>query len=130
MKGSLMMLACVLGFVSTTAAFAQTEGIQRTIVQKADLSIPDRETIVVRVQIEPGIVGGKHTHPGDEIAYVLEGEGEMLVEGEPPRALKAGEAFVVLAGKAHSPKNTGTVPLKIIAVYAVEKGKPLASPAK
>jgi quercetin dioxygenase-like cupin family protein len=100
------------------------------LVHKADVSVPNREAVVARVEVEPGILAGRHTHDGDEISYVLEGEGELLIDGEAPRKLKAGDAFVIPAGKVHDAKNTGTGPFKLVGVYVVEKGKPLATPAK
>lgn len=54
----------------------------------------------------------------------------MLIDGEAPHKLKAGDAFVVPAGKVHDAKNTGTGPFKLAGVFVVEKGKPLATPAK
>ncbi|WP_183442649.1 cupin domain-containing protein [Pseudoduganella violacea] len=104
--------------------------IKRILVHKADTSIDHREAVVARVELEPGVVAGRHTHPGDEISYVLEGEGELLIDGEPPRKLKAGEAFVIPAGKIHDAKNTGPGTMRLVGVYVVEKGQPLASPAK
>ncbi|UTY60865.1 cupin domain-containing protein [Massilia sp. erpn] len=119
---------CLLAF--PLIALAQPTGIKRTLVQKADTSIDHREAVVARVELEPGVVAGRHTHPGDEISYVLEGEGELLIDGEPPRKLKAGEAFVIPAGKIHDAKNTGPGTMRLVGVYVVEKGQPLASPAK
>lgn len=92
--------------------------------------MPNREAVVVLVELDPGLMAGKHSHPGEEISYILEGEAERLIEGEAPRKLKAGDAFIIPAGKIHDAKSTGTVPLKLAGVYVVEKGKPLASPAK
>jgi quercetin dioxygenase-like cupin family protein len=99
------------------------------MVTKADVSVPGREAVVARVEVAPGGVAGWHTHPGDEISYVMEGESTLLVAGQPPRLVKAGEGFVVPAGVVHSAKNDGAVPTKLVGVYVVEKGKPLASPA-
>ena len=126
----LAVLLCTLSLGGAATAFAQSTGIQRTIVQKADVSVENREAVIARVEIAPGIIAGKHTHPGDEISYVLEGEGELYIEGEAVCKVKAGDGFVVPAGKVHDAKNTGTVPLKLVGVYVVEKGKPLATPAK
>jgi quercetin dioxygenase-like cupin family protein len=111
------------------AIFAQSSGIQRTVVHKADVAAPGREAVVARVELAPGAKAGRHTHPGDEISYVLEGEGEILIEGQPPRKVKSGDGFVIPAGSKHDAHNTGTVPLKLVGVYVVDKGKPLATPA-
>ncbi|OGQ51147.1 MAG: cupin [Deltaproteobacteria bacterium RIFCSPLOWO2_02_FULL_53_8] len=126
----LVVLLCVCGLASATATFAQNAGLRRTLVGKGDVSVPNHEAIVARVELDPGVLAGKHTHPGDEISYVIEGEGELLVDGEAPRKIKAGDAFIVSAGKVHDAKSTGTVPLKLVGVYVVEKGKPLASSVK
>jgi quercetin dioxygenase-like cupin family protein len=112
-----------------TALLAQTPGLQRTVVQRADVSVPGREAVIVRVELAPGAKTGRHTHPGEEISYIMEGEGELLIEGQPMRTFKTGDGFVVPAGLKHEAHNTGTQPLKLAAVYLVEKGKPLATPA-
>ena len=117
------------GAVSAGILYAQNPGLQRTIVQRADVSVPGREAVVARVEIGPGVIAGRHTHPGDEVSYVLEGEGELLVEGKPPQVVKAGDAFVVPAGVKHDARNTGSQPMKLVGVYVVEKGQPLATPA-
>lgn len=119
----------ITGCLIPVAVWAQNAGIKRDILQKADVSVPNREAVVANLEVAPGIVAGWHTHPGDEISYVMEGEGELLMDGEAPRKVKAGEAFVIPAGKVHSAKNTGSTPMKLIGVYVVEKGKPLATPA-
>ncbi len=113
-----------------TAALAQAPGIQRTVIERADVSVPDREAIVARVELPPGATAGRHTHPGDEIGYFIEGEGELLIDGEPPRKLKAGDAYVIPAGKVHDARNAGVATARIIGVFVVEKCQPLATPAK
>lgn len=115
--------------VSAGILLAQAPGIQRTVVKTQDVSVPGREAVVARVEIAPGASAGRHTHPGEEISYIIEGEGELLIDGQPPVKLKAGDGFVVPNGAKHDARNTGTKPLKLSAVYLVEKGKPLATPA-
>lgn len=132
MKLSKRSALTVTGLATTLAAgilFAQNPGLTRTLVGKADVSIPGREAVVARVEVAPGAKAGRHTHPGDEISYVLEGETTLLVDGQPARVVKAGESFVVPAGVIHDAHNNGAVPTKLVGVYVVEKGKPLASPA-
>ena len=109
--------------------FAQASGLTRTLVGRADVSVPGREAVVARVEVSPGTYAGRHTHPGDEISYVLEGEAELLIDGQPPRIVKAGESFVIPAGVIHDAHNATDKPIKLVGVYVVEKGKPLASPA-
>lgn len=119
---------CGLALVLTCALFSQNPGVQRTVVNRADVSVPGREAVIARAEIAPGAHVGLHTHPGEEISYVMEGEGEILIEGRPPLKVKAGDGFVVPNGARHDARNTGTVPLKLAVVYLVEKGKPIATP--
>jgi quercetin dioxygenase-like cupin family protein len=123
----LAMLAVAL--VLTSALWAQNPAVKRTVVKTGDISVPGREAVIANVEIAPGGAVGRHTHPGDEISYVVAGEGEILMEGKPPLKIKAGDGFVVPGGTKHDAHNTGTQPLRLIAVYVVEKGKPLATPA-
>lgn len=109
--------------------FAQASGLTRTMVGRADVSVPGREAVIARVEVSPGTYAGRHTHPGDEISYILEGEAELLVDGQPPRIVKAGESFVIPAGVIHDAHNASDKPVKLVGVYVVEKGKPLATPA-
>ena len=131
MKSTLAWGSFALLALAAVALFPQNSGmqIQRTVVHKADVSVPGREAVIARVELGPGARAGRHTHPGDEISYVLEGSGEILVEGQSPRQVKAGEGFVIPAGARHDAHNTGAGPLKLVGVYVVEKGKPLATPA-
>jgi quercetin dioxygenase-like cupin family protein len=115
---------------AAVAAQAQAGTIRRTVIQKADVSVPGREAVVAKVELDEGVAAGRHSHPGDEISYVLEGEGELLIDGEDPRRVKAGESFVIPAGTVHDAVNTGKGPMKLVGVYVVDKGKPLATPAK
>jgi quercetin dioxygenase-like cupin family protein len=118
-----------LGLLAVGALVAQNPGIKRTIVKTQDVS-GGHQAVIASVIIAPGASAGRHTHPGEEISYVIEGEGEILIEGQPPLQIKAGDGFVIPAGAIHDAHNTGTVPIKLAAVYYIEKGKPLATPAK
>lgn len=122
-------MGLVLAALSTGALFAQNPGIHRTIVHRSDISVPGREAVIARVELAPNARAGRHTHAGEEISYVIEGEAEISVEGQPPRKVKAGDGFVIPSGAKHDARNTGAGPLKLAAIYVVEKGKPLATPA-
>ncbi len=106
-------------------ALSQQPGIKRTDLQRHDLSAPGREVVQARVELDPGVAFGRHWHPGEEIAYVLEGTLEYEVEGKPPVTLKAGEALFIPAGAVHAAKNVGSGNGAELATYVVEKGKPL-----
>ena len=128
----LFVAACSTQAQSTApaASAAPSSGaLKRELVTRADVSVPGREAVVARVEVGPGGKAGRHTHPGDEISYVAEGETMLLIDGQPPRKVKAGESFVIPAGVIHDAHNTSDKPVKLVGVYIVEKGKPLATPA-
>ena len=124
---SLMIFGTAL---ATNAAQAQLPGTKRTDLQRHDLSVPGREVIQVRVDIEPGVVAPRHKHPGEEIVNVLEGSLEYRVEGKPPVTLNAGDVLFIPAGAIHAVKNVGSGTASELATYIVEKGKPLITLAK
>jgi quercetin dioxygenase-like cupin family protein len=121
--------ALVASLAAFTGLVVAQSGLTRTPVIKADVSVPGREAVVAKVEIAPGGEAGWHTHPGDEISYVAEGDLMLSIAGQAPRKVKAGEGFVVPAGTPHNAKNEGSSATKVVGVYVVEKGKPLASPA-
>jgi quercetin dioxygenase-like cupin family protein len=107
------------------SAQAQQPGVKRTALQQHDLSVPGREAVQARIDFEPGAVAPRHSHPGEEIIYVLEGLLEYRVEGKPPVTLKAGDVLFIPAGVIHAAKNVGSGNAAELATYVVEKGKPL-----
>ncbi|MBR0696106.1 cupin domain-containing protein [Bradyrhizobium lablabi] len=112
------------------AAEAQQAGVTRTDLQRHDLSAPGREAIQVRVDLAPGVAFPRHTHPGEEIIYVLAGAIEYEVEGKPPVTLNSGDVLFIPAGTVHAAKNIGPGTASELATYVVEKGKPLLTLAK
>jgi quercetin dioxygenase-like cupin family protein len=110
--------------LAAPAALAQQAGINRIDLQRHDLSAPGREAVQVRVDFNPGAVFGRHTHPGEEIIYVLEGSLEYEVEGKPTVTLHAGDVLFIPAGTIHAAKNVGNGTAKELATYVLEKGKP------
>ena len=109
---------------------AQQSGIKRTDLLRHDLGASGREVIQVRVDFAAGVAFPAHSHPGEEIAYVIEGVLEYVLEGRPPVTLKAGESLFIPAGTVHSAKNVGSGNAAELATYIVEKGKPLVTIAK
>jgi hypothetical protein len=84
------------GFIATEA-LAQgaptTPGVTRKILSQTDGPAPGYVTIIAEVEIEPGVTVARHTHPGIESGYVLEGGFDLPIQGQPTRTLKPGEAF-------------------------------------
>jgi len=103
----------------------EVPGLIRTDLQRQDLSIPGREVIQNRVDIETAAPPIRHWHPGEEIIYVLERKLEYEIDGEPGRIVSAGEALTVPAERVHSVRNVGDGTATELATYVVEKDRPL-----
>jgi quercetin dioxygenase-like cupin family protein len=117
-------------FVVVAGAHAQQPGFSRTVIQRGDLSTPGREVVSAIAEFQPGATSGGHTHPGEEAGYLLEGTLVFEQTGKPTVTLKAGETFFVPAGTVHNATNKGSARTRVLATYIVEKGKPIATPAK
>jgi len=107
---------------------AAAPGIKRTVMQKFDVPAGERETVSALVELPPSTDAAKHTHPGPETGYIVEGEITLNVDGQPGKLLKVGDSYYVPAGTPHSGRS-GASGVKFVGIYIVEKGKPLASPA-
>ncbi len=113
-------------------AYAQQApvAIKRTPLGKVDVPGSNYEVIFGIAELSPGPKTGRHSHPGPVLAYVAEGEFWYLIDGQPEKIYKAGESFQVSNGAIHSEGASGDKPVKVMAVYIVEKGKPLVQPAQ
>ena len=113
---------------ATVGARAQAPGFTRTVLNRIDPPGETTAIIQILVEIEPGTVVARHTHPGVETGYFVEGGGTFGVAGQPDRAMKAGDAFQVAREVPHFVKN-GPARTRVLSTYVVDKDKPLASPA-
>lgn len=102
-------------------------GITRTELQRHDIEVPGREIVHVRIDFAPGASVGLHTHPGEEVIYILTGEIEYNIAGKPLQKLKAGDVLLIPPGTIHAARNVGTGPATELSVYVVKKGEPLVS---
>ncbi len=112
------------------AAPAAPVGFKRTELQRHDLGTPNHETVQARGDFEPGAVVPKHTHPGEEVGFILQGELTVDIAGKPTQTLKAGDVFFIPANTAHAARNASKAPTVVISTYIVEKGKPLSAMVK
>ena len=134
MKSPLALAAVALALGAAFALIAPTSpqtGIKRTDLQRHDLVTPGREVIQVRVELAPGVSFGRHSHPGEEAIYMLEGTLRYEIDGmSRPVTLNAGDVLFIPAGVVHAASNPGTVPGAELATYIVDKSKPLLTMAK
>jgi quercetin dioxygenase-like cupin family protein len=126
-------ICAVTGFIASEAsaqgAPPAVPGVKRTILSQMDGPMPGYVTINMEVEIDPGVTVARHTHPGIESSYVLEGGFELPIQGQPTRMLKAGDGFQIPPETPHAGGKPGDKKTRIAITYVVEKGKPLVSPA-
>jgi quercetin dioxygenase-like cupin family protein len=106
-----------------------TPNIKRTPLQTVDVPAGSYNAITAIAEIVPNAVIGRHTHLGPETGYMIEGEMTLMIDGQAPKVVKAGESYQVPAGVVHDAK-AGDKGAKVMGVYIIEKGKPLAIPAQ
>jgi quercetin dioxygenase-like cupin family protein len=128
MNRKLVLGIAAATFAAASVAIAQQSGIKRTPLQKLDFPA-GYNTVTAIAEIPAGGAAGRHTHPGAETGYVLEGELELLIDGQPPKKLKAGDSYQVPEGAVHDAKAGGDKAMKVLGVYVVKAGEPLAKPA-
>jgi quercetin dioxygenase-like cupin family protein len=126
MSERILLIATVIISLLISTASAQQSGLKRTIIRTIEYP-PGYSTITVMVELAPGSCTGRHTHPGIDSGYVLDGDLLLKTEGKLDQSLKAGASYEVLA---HVPHDACTAAgLKVLDTFVIEKGKPLASPA-
>jgi len=132
----MVLLAAASPLIVSTATMAQgtaapaavkVQTIKRTPLQRFKVPATEYETIIGLAEIIPNVNVGRHTHPGPESGYIIEGSFELLVEGKAPRMLSAGDSYLVPAGVPHDAR-TGANGAKVIATYLIPVGQPLATP--
>lgn len=107
----------------------QPAPVKRTVLGKVEVPGANVDVITAIVEIAPGFKAGRHTHPGTVQAQILEGEFWYAIDGQPEKVAKAGEWLEIRDAAVHN-EGSGATPMKLIAIYTVERGKPLVSPVK
>jgi quercetin dioxygenase-like cupin family protein len=127
-------LCAITGFIATEVS-AQggpppgTPGVTRKILSQMDGPTPGYVTILAEATVEPGAAIGRHTHPGLETSYVLEGAIELPIKGQETKTYGVGDTYQVPAETPHAGGKAVEKKFRVLSTYVVEKGKPLASPA-
>jgi quercetin dioxygenase-like cupin family protein len=124
---AIMLMTGAVTLASPTVVIAQQPTVQRKVLLQQDLTIPGYQAVLVSVEIPVGGREGRHTHPGSVLVYVEEGALTLDYEGKPTVTYKVGESFYVEPGRVHEGINRGNTPIKAVATFIVEKGKPLTT---
>jgi quercetin dioxygenase-like cupin family protein len=108
-------------------ADALASKLERTELQHAHSSIPGRDIVQVLTVIPVGVESGWHTHPGEEVGYILAGTVQMSIEGRAPLILNAGDPFLMEPGTPHNALDLGPETGMMLSTYLVDPGSPLAT---
>lgn len=127
-------ICAVTGFMATDASAqgaspVATVGYTRKILSQSDGPTPGYVTILVEAELQSGGTIARHTHPGIESTYILEGSVEIPIEGQPTRSYKQGDHYQIPAGTPHAGGKPSETKVRLATTYVVEKDKPLVSPA-
>jgi len=128
MRKAILLIVALTVIAAVADPRAQQAGFKRTVIQQGDLSIPGREVVTAIAEFQGKATVGRHTHPGEEVGYVLEGTILLEQEGKPAVTLSAGKTFLIPPNTVHNATNTGSSVARVLANYIVEKGKPVATP--
>ena len=101
--------------------------LKRTQLQHSASSIPGREIVQVLTEIPAGVESGWHTHPGEEVGFIVAGTVEMMIRGQETLTLHAGDGFLIPPRTPHNALDVGPEPGRMLSTYIVEVGQPLAT---
>ena len=121
-----LVIACVTVLAIVGSAIAQQPTIKRTVLRSIDYPA-GYTTVTVIVEIAPGTCSGRHTHPGIDSGYVIQGDFVLKIDGKPEQTLKAGDSYETSPQTPHDACSVSGN--KLIDTFVIERGKPLASPA-
>lgn len=128
---TLTALAVTVATATLTAptAFADdpTAGVSRTELQRSAAPTPGFEIIQTRFEIPVGKESGRHSHPGPEVGYIVQGDVDMVFDDRPTQHLHSGDPFLIPAGVVHNAHNVGTVRTLMLSTYVVPVDQPLVT---
>ncbi len=127
-RSMLIFGAAVLATIAVCGA--QQPAAKWTELQRHDIPGTGREGVTMAIEIPPGVTSARHSHPGEDFGYLIEGTIVLQVDGKPPITVKAGEVFFTERGHLHSARNIGTTTARAVDTYIIDKGKPVITPAR
>jgi quercetin dioxygenase-like cupin family protein len=122
---TLFIGAAVIGMIAVSG---QTPA-KFTELQRREIPGTGREGVTTVAEIPPGATSARHSHPGEDFGYLIEGTIVLMVDGKPPQTVKAGETFFTARGQIHNARNIGTTTARAVDTYVIDKGKPGITPA-
>ena len=101
--------------------------LKRTELQNKKSSIPGRDIVQVLTEIPAGVESGWHTHPGEEVGYILGGNVRMMIKDQPTLELNTGDPFLIPPGTPHNALDVGPEVGHMLSTYIVDPDQPLAT---
>jgi quercetin dioxygenase-like cupin family protein len=120
-------VAAVLATIALCGA-QQPSSTKWKELQRHDLDVANGEGVTMLIEIPVGGVSARHSHPGEDFGYLLEGAIVLQIDGYPPQTVKAGETFFTPRGRIHNARNIGTTTARAVDTYVIDKGKPVVIP--
>ena len=112
---------------STRRVDELTGRLKRTEIQHSASSIPGRDIVQVLTEIPAGIESGWHTHPGEEVGYIIAGTVRIMIDDRPTLTLRAGDGFLIPPHTPHNALDVGPETGRMLSTYLVEAGQPVAT---
>ncbi len=111
----------------TCGGAAPAAKLKRTQIQHRPSSIPGRDIVQVLTEIPPGVEAGWHTHPGEEVGYIMAGVVTMRIRGRPTLTLRPGDGFLIPPGVPHNALDNGPDTGQMLSTCIVDPDQPLAT---
>lgn len=124
----LISAAAVLAMAALKGA--EQPGATWRELQRHDIPGSGREGVTMAIEIPPGASSARHSHPGEDFGYLIEGTIVLQVDGQPPKTVRAGEVFFTERGHIHNARNIGATTARAIDTYVIDEGKPVVTPAR
>jgi quercetin dioxygenase-like cupin family protein len=119
----------LLAWFVAADANAQAPGVSLKPLLRTTLSGDEtKESVMISAEFAPGSTTGRHTHPGDEYTFVLQGTLELIAEGRETRRVSAGDGYHNPRGLVHEARNVGDTPARVAITFVIDKGQPITQP--
>jgi quercetin dioxygenase-like cupin family protein len=122
-----VIMIVATGAPRSVSAQQPSQGVERKILMRTDMSMPGWESVMIQTTVQPGGNEGWHTHPGTLVEYILQGPWTMQRRGKPNATYQTGETFSIVEGEVHQAINPGKTVVRGLAILIVDKSKPMTT---